>query len=331
MERVLTGSEIAAKAEAGELLNEREAEFMLGEQIDSDSLQRLYKAADSYSRRLVNNQAKIWGAIGVDSKPCTRGCKFCSLGAPWNNEFEGVELTDEEVLAYAEELVEKGANWIVLRTTEDYGISKLEKLGSKVRAILPKDTGLVANTGELTPTKIKRLYDAGFTMVYHLVRLREGIDTGLDPADRIKTLETVKDSDLQLASLVEPIGVEHTAEEIVREAFRAKDYGAVLTGAMARIPVEGTPLAKYGPLPEEKLLRVVAMTRLINGPETKYICVHPPTTAALHVGANIMVVEAGAVPREKIAACCCGTKYAWDEVFPRFEQAGFILPSPVTA
>lgn len=324
MSNGLNGSYIAEKAEAGELLNEQEAIYMLGDDIDQDSLNRLYAVANARSREYVGNEARIWGAIGVDTKPCTRGCKFCSLGAPWNRDFEGVELTDEEVLEYARQLVERNARWVVLRTTEDYGISKLASLGRKVRSILPADTGLVANTGELNLSKAEKLYEAGFTMVYHLVRLREGIDTGIDPEDRIKTLEAIKESPLGLAYLVEPIGVEHTAEELVCEAFRAKHYGAQLTGAMARVPVPGTPLAEYGPLPEERLIRVVAMTRLINGPEVKYICVHPPTLGALHAGANIMVVEAGAVPREKItSACCCHRDFAFDTVFPLFEQAGF--------
>jgi len=331
MTNYLSGSEIAAKAEAGELLNEQEAIYMLGDEIDEESIARLYAAANSIARKCVNNEATIWGAIGVDTKPCTRGCKFCSLGAPWNQDFEGVELSDEEVLEYAQELVNRNASWIVLRTTEDYGISRLVELGTKVRAILPKETGLVANTGELTPSRAQRLYDAGFTTIYHLVRLREGIDTGLDPADRIKTLEAVKDSPLELASLVEPIGIEHTAEEIVCEAFRAKHYGASVTGAMARVPVPGTPLAVYGPLPEGRLVRIVAMTRLINSPETKYICVHPPTLAALNAGANIMVVEAGAVPREKIGPVCCHPTFAFETVLPMFEEAGFTIPGAVRA
>jgi biotin synthase len=71
-----------------------------------------------------------------------------------------------------------------------------------------------------------------------------------------------------------------------------------LTGAMARVPVPGTPLSDYGSLPERELAKVIAVTRLASGPRASDICVHPPTRAGVMAGANTVVVETGAIPRD---------------------------------
>ena len=77
---------------------------------------------------------------------------------------------------------------------------------------------------------------------------------------------------------------------------RARDLGAVIMGAMARVPVPGTPKAHLGQISEEKLARIIAVSRLVGGEVAQEICVHPPSDAAVAAGANAVVVETGAVP-----------------------------------
>jgi len=76
------------------------------------------------------------------------------------------------------------------------------------------------------------------------------------------------------------------------------EYGASLTGAMARVPVPGTPLGHIPAVSERRLAQVAAVTRLAAGRNAPDICIHPASQLALEWGANVVVVEAGAIPRD---------------------------------
>jgi biotin synthase len=66
---------------------------------------------------------------------------------------------------------------------------------------------------------------------------------------------------------------------------------------MERVPVPGTPLGEFPGITEEKFAQIVAVTRLGSG-KTEDICAHQPSQMAMASGANVAVVEKGAIPRE---------------------------------
>ena len=74
--------------------------------------------------------------------------------------------------------MKEGANAIFLMTTGDYDFDKFVKIGRAVREVIPPDMPLVANTGDFGRSEAKELLDAGFTAIYHVVRLREGDSHG---------------------------------------------------------------------------------------------------------------------------------------------------------
>lgn len=67
---------------------------------------------------------------------------------------------------------------------------------------------------------------------------------------------------------------------------------------MARFPVEGTPFGSSPMISGQRLAHVVAALRLSGGSAVRDICVHKATPEALESGANVMVVESGAIPRD---------------------------------
>lgn len=60
-------------------------------------------------------------------------------------------------------------------------LTDLSKIGMAVREVIPSRMPLVANIGDYGISEAKELLDAGFTATYHVVRLREGIDTKINP------------------------------------------------------------------------------------------------------------------------------------------------------
>lgn len=287
------------RCESGEPLNPEEAILVLHNALQGESLARVFAEANRRMRSCWKNRGRIWSAIGVDSVLCSRNCKFCSHGAAWGVFNEPHELSVEEVLEHVARLAPYKPDWITLRTTQDYGIDRLCRLVKEVCQAAPPESEIVVNTGEFGITEAEKLKQAGVSAVYHTIRLREGCDTSLSVEERIATLQSMQAAGLKMAALVEPLGPEHTDEEIVQAAFRLKPYDIRLGGVMARVPIPGTPLYELGEVSEERQVRAVAMTRLIYDREVDAICIHPPIPEALRAGANTVVVESGAIPRDQ--------------------------------
>jgi biotin synthase len=317
------GQGLIAKCRSGQQLNKDEALCVLEKELSDESKAVVLATADKRTRDIAGNRGRVYAAIGVDSAPCARNCAFCSHGARWGVYEKPYEMTIEEVCRRAAEIATHNPNSLTLRTTQDYGIDRLCLLAREVRAVLPPETILAVNTGEFASGDCDRLLASGVGAVYHTFRLREGTDTGVTTEERLRTLSLIKESGLELFALVEPVGPEHTDDELVEAAFRLKDYDVNVSGVMARVPVAGTPLAKLGKAEDERLIRIAAMTRLISGPEVEAICVHPPIPAALHAGANEIVVDCGAIPRDQSDAKETWRSFDFSAAKGMLREAGF--------
>lgn len=262
---------------------------------DSDECEYLGLASRDIAKRYGNN-ARVGSSIGVDLRPCTMSCRFCSLGEEWNLIENEHELSDETVISLISDIVSKGYSQFTLRTTEFYSLDKLCDLARKIRKDVKGHYLLTANTGELTSEDALKLYEAGFNGVYHTLRLREGIDTPFDPETRISTMRAVSESPLMLSCGIDPIGIEHTNEEIVErlELFRTLNPVGVCT--MRRINVRGTPMEGMEEVSDERMAQIAAVIRMASGGRWN-VAVHPPIQKAMDWGANNIALETGANPR----------------------------------
>lgn len=273
----------------------------------------LGEAARDVASAVCGNKAYLWGAIGLDYRACPMNCRYCSLGESWGIVQEESEFTEREVIEIARKYVREGIRWIVLRTTQFYSLEKIIALVRKIKKDVPGDYELVVNTGELDEKALKKMGDAGLGFVYHTLRLREGIDTKFNPKDRLATLEAVRNSSMKLVSLVEPVGIEHTNEEIADSLLNIIKYKAAVTGAMGRVPVKGTPLGEIPEIPEARLAQIIAVSRLTAGFNAPDICVHKASELAISWGANVVVVEMGAIPRDN---CRFSSETEWNDFKP---------------
>lgn len=287
-----------AAALSGRPLSQAEMEELLSIPLGSAEDHLLRQAARRVALEKTNCSGYIWAAVGADYAPCPMNCKFCSFGEAWGVIREPICYSLEELTVRTAAFASAGARFVVLRTTEFYSIDELLEEVRQLRRQVPGDYEIVLNTGELDPTTAKVLADVGVSGVYHACRLREGIDTPFDPARRMATMEAVHGSPLKLISLVEPIGPEHTNKEIAANFLRLLACEPEISGAMARIPVLGTPLGDAGQLSEHRLAQIIAVLRLSGGAAVQDICVHPASPEALKSGANVVVVETGAIPRD---------------------------------
>lgn len=294
--------ELKKRALLGTPVSREEVLRLLAFDPESEAAAHLGRAAREVARLVAGNEGRVWSAIGIDCWPCPMNCAFCSFGEKWGLVTEPREWSEQAVIEAANAFVSAGAEWVTLRTTEFYGVDRLCEMARNVREAVPGDYGLVVNTGEFGEREAEMMLAAGINIVYHSLRLGEGKTTCFRPEERLDTLHAVRDSALKLAHLVEPVGPEHTNEQLADILLTALGNRAALGGAMARINVQGTPFAAHPSLSDKRLAQIVAVTRLCGGRNMPDICVHPPRREALEWGANVVVVETGAVPRD-MAEC----------------------------
>jgi len=282
----------------GTVLTKEQIVDLLSIEVGSQEDQYLRESAFSVAEEKCDGKGLIWSAVGMDYDRCAMNCRFCSFGEKWGLIKEKHICTEEEVMVHVSGFVEGGTNYVILRCTEFFQIDDLLELVKRMRERIPGTYRIVLNAGEFDLEKAQKMADAGVYGVYKALRLREGIDTNFDPACRLETMRIVRESRLELISLVEPIGIEHSDEELAERFLTAVENKAVICGAMARIPVKGTPLGELKQVSDEKMAHIIAVLRLSGGNVIRDICVHPATQAALTSGANLMVVETGAIPRD---------------------------------
>ena len=288
------------KALRGERLDRDLMLSLLAVREDSPDFPRLGMAAREVSAAITGNKAYLWGAVGIDYSPCEMSCDFCSLGKKWGIVSDGNAhvMDTAEIVGRVRDYAESGVRWIVLRTNQHYRPDRLVGLVGSVRAQVPGNYELGLNTGEFDDSFAAALHAAGAGFVYHSLRLGEGVRTAFNPADRLSTLAAVQRSGLALVHLIEPIGIEHANEELVDLYEVALKHGASVSGGMARIPVAGTPLGIHPRVSEASMARIIAFTRLASAGIVEDICVHPAGQQAIDFGANVAVIDSGAVPRD---------------------------------
>ncbi|MBO4993044.1 MAG: hypothetical protein J6C60_02160 [Alistipes sp.] len=307
----------------GERLSREQIIQLLSMDSHSEECAMLRKAAHRASLLLTDNRAYMWGAIGLDYAACAMNCDFCSFGQAWGLIGQEKIYTLDEIIDRVKEYVGRGVHFIVLRTTQHYSLKTIGEYAAAIRAAVEGNYEIVVNVGEFDSAKADMLYGSGVSGVYHAIRLREGVDTRFDVAAREATLSAVRDSKLNLIHLVEPIGLEHTYEEIADRFLNLIEYGTYISGVMARIPVAGTPLGDGPRLSDEEIAKMIAVMRLSGGSTIKHICVHPASELAVMSGANVVVIETGAIPRDQALAEGKWRQFDCEVARELFERCGY--------
>lgn len=282
----------------GEPFTKEELIALLSIDPKSEEVEALGMAAHEVAQEVTEGKARLWGAIGVDYKPCEMDCKFCSLGKSWGIVKEEKEYTLEEMVRQVRYYVKNDFHYILLRSTEFYDPNSLGKIIKSIREAVPGDYELGCNIGELEEADAESMYECGGRIAYHCVRLREGVDTRFRVEDRVHTVEVIRDSKMKLGFWVEPVGIEHTNEEIAEKILETLHYQTDVCGVMARVPVAGTPFENVPMISEKRMAQITAVLRLACGRTVKDICTHPASELAVRYGANVITLETGAIPRD---------------------------------
>lgn len=285
---------ILHEATAGRAVTKKEAVWLLSLPEDSLEAARLRAAADGISRQRFGNNALLLGQIGVDMAPCEGDCAFCFF-AKSHTSIRSSTLPIEEIVARCERFAAGGARGVFLMTMHRFGFDWFLNLCAQLRRSIPSELEILANVGDITLEQLKELRSVGVTGAYHVCRLREGIDSCMKPADRIATVERIIEAGIDWYTLCEPLGPEHTPEELADQIWLGIDRPCKQHGAMQRFPVPGSKLYEKGQISLPRLAQIVAVIVLatIGRKATKSIAVNVSNLIGLFGGANAFFPEAG--------------------------------------
>ncbi len=280
-----------------DFLTKSDAVELLNISTKSPEFYALIEKSNALSRKEFENKGYIFAQIGINSSKCSGNCKFCSLAKDGYSVDTETEKTLEDIKEQAKYITSHNIAALFLMTTADYDKNKFLTICTEVKKVIPSDVALVANIGDFDLPFAQRMKDAGVTGVYHIVRINEGIDTDISAEDRIATLDSIRDAGLELYYCVEPIGPEHTYEQIADEMLRARDYNVRYMAVMRRVGVPGTKYHAIGDITELELTKIAAVTNLVTRPAVS-MNVHEPMMMPLLGGVNQLYAEFGMNPRD---------------------------------
>ncbi len=290
--------EMFKKTRAGEALSQEELIYLLSFSSDSPEAYHIMAEANRISKELSGGKAEIHAQFALNFAPCNCECLFCSF-ARANKVFSmTTELSAEQAVAYAGQFERDGANAIYMMTTAQYPFKCFLEISMEVRKNLKPETTLIANIGDQSLKNAVKLKEIGFDGVYHAIRLREGIDTCLEVEKREQSIRNFKQAGLEVGTCVEPIGPEHSNQELAEMIKFTASLEVSYSGAARRISIPGTKMAKQGMISELRLAQIVAVTRLGVPPSVIGHCTHEPSTLGAIAGANLFWAESGANPRD---------------------------------
>jgi biotin synthase len=192
----------------------------------------------------------------------------------------------------------EGANAVFLMGTGDYPFEKFIEISKEIRAKLNSETVMIANIGDFGLEAAQQLKDAGYKGIYHAVRMGEGMDTSISPETRLQTVSHAKEAGLLIGTCVEPVGPEHSIDEILEKIIIGRDMRPCYSGAMRRIMIPSSEMAKYGMISEYRMAYLVSVVRLSMGINLNGNCTHEPNLLGPTTGANLFWAEVGTNPRD---------------------------------
>lgn len=290
--------DLLSHAEAGHLLTRENIVALL--KLPGDYLPDLFAAADRVRKRNVGDEIFLRGIIEF-SNVCERNCLYCGLRQA-NKSLSRYRMTDEEILATAQDIAETRIATVVLQSGEDshYATDHICRLIERVKS----ETGLVVtlSIGEKSPADLRAFKQAGASR--YLLRhetaspdLYKYLRPGCLLDKRVQCLQSLKSLGFETGA-GNMVGLPgQTYEILADDLLLMKLLDADMLGIGPFIAHPDTPLAGIENDDIELTLRVLAVARLLtrntNIPATTALAVINPSgrLQALQTGANVFMPD----------------------------------------
>ncbi|MDO4544519.1 MAG: hypothetical protein Q4C25_00035 [Bacillota bacterium] len=293
---------IFEKAYSGESLSKAECISLLSLDETSSEAWLMRSIASDIVRKRNDNTGSIFGQIGLECSPCEGNCSFCSFAKDYTG-MPDIKL-DEATIAESTKAFTQGDDLygLYLMTMAEYDLENYLRGVETVKKHKIGSTKLYTNVGDTSYEAFVEMKAAGIDGVYHCWRLGEGKDTAIAPETRKATIANARKAGLETLDALEPIGYEHTPEEMAEHIFFSIEMGTTQCGVMKRISVPGTPFENTPQISDFALSKfMAAMTLTMAGmPKMPWLAVHEPKMQGYMSGANMVCAETGVNPRDTV-------------------------------
>ena len=265
---------ILDKASQSQKLSYEELLYLL-ELKDKKQLDLLFKTANFLRRKYFKNSCCVHGIIEI-SNYCRRGCQYCGISSH-NKKLKRYRMSKDEILRAAKEAVGVyGFKSLVLQSGEDSGYS-IDELADIIKQIKEKFPALIfISFGEIGIAGLEKLYQAGargLLMRFETSnpKLYQKVHPGMDLASRLDHLRKA----YQIGYLILTGGLiglpGQSKADILNDIFLSKQLHAEMFSFGPFIPHPQTPFAKENPLPAEEIIKVLAVSRIIDNVHAKIL------------------------------------------------------------
>jgi len=265
---------ILDKASEGRKLSHDELLVLIKEK-NKPALELLFKTANFLRQKHHKNSCCVHGIIEI-SNYCRCNCDYCGI-ADGNKNITRYRLTKEQILEAARQAIEvRGFKALVLQSGEDSGYS-IEELAEIIRKIKTNWPALIfISFGEVGLDNLKILYAAGargllLRFETSNPKLYKQVTGGKDHSMRIAHLKKA----YELGYLIITGGLiglpQQSQEDLLNDILLTKELHAEMYSFGPFIAHPQTPLAKH-PSPDiETVLKVIAISRIIDAAHAKIL------------------------------------------------------------
>jgi biotin synthase len=235
-----------------------------------EELLDLLAAAYRVRYRYFGRRVQLYFLMNAKSGLCPEDCAYCSQSKVSEADIPRYSLLNRDKLL-------DGARAAAANRSKTYcivisGRGPTEREMQAITAIVPQikatyDLKICACLGLLSPEQARRLKECGVDRVNHNLNTSERfypeICSTHTYADRVRTLQAVREAGLELCS-GGIVGLGEHPEDVVRLALELRALGVHSIPVNFLNPIDGTPLAGRNDLNPRYCLRVLCLFRLAN-------------------------------------------------------------------
>ncbi|MSU33480.1 MAG: biotin synthase BioB [Pedosphaera sp.] len=231
----------------------------------------VYRAATVHRQNHDPSEMQVSKLISIKTGACPEDCSYCAQSSRYTTGVAPERLMETgRVLEIATRAKEAGVSRVCLgaawREVKDN--AQFDRVLEMVRGVTDMGLEVCCTLGMLNEQQAQRLEEAGLYAYNHNVdssaEFYETIITTRTYADRLKTLETVRKTNITMCS-GGIIGLGETVEDrlkMVQTLSQVRPHPeSVPINILSR--VDGTPLAKNADVPVWEVIRMIATVRMV--------------------------------------------------------------------
>lgn len=250
----------------------------------------------------MGSRFELCSIMNVKSGLCSEDCKFCAQSSRYKTTSPVFPLRSvDEMLHDAERAKMAGAERFgLVASGRNLSKKEIESIAEGIRRIRQSvEIAVCASLGILEKESLLLLKESGLSRYHHNIETSPEFFPRIASthlfSDRMATLKAAREAGLEVCS-GGIIGMGEEEEDRIRMAqvLREADVDSIPLNIL--VPIAGTPLAGGSPLSVEKILRAVALFRLILKNKTIRIAAGRETALkdfqgmAFLAGANAMMI-----------------------------------------